>query len=94
MKYGDNHFALNGNWLGGIFEPIYGTANLDGENIVATLTTSFVSDTYGAAYTVSYLIVNSASMSGTMTSMTTRFLPTPSQEPAFQQLIYIVQCNP
>lgn len=94
LKYGDNHIALNGNWLGNIPEPIYGTAMVSGDKIVATLTTALVSETYGTSYAVIYLSVDSTSMYGTMTTMSMTFLPTPSQEPVIQGPIYIVSCNP
>ncbi len=94
LQYGDNHLALNGNWLGGIPEPIYGTAMIVGDNIVSTLTASLVSDTYGTSYSVMYLAVNSATMRGTITYMVTTFSPTPSQQAATTGSIYVVPCGP
>jgi hypothetical protein len=94
LNYGDNHFALNGNWLNSNPSPVFGTAMIAGENIIATLTSSSVINDTDASYTVIYLAVNSTTMAGTMTTMTTSFLPTPSQLPAGQAPIYVYPCNP
>ena len=93
LKYGDNHLALSGKWVSGIQSPIYGSAIGDGENIIATLTTSQASDT-NASYTVLSLTVNSTTMSGTMNTMTMTFLPTPYQQPVGQADIHVLPCNP
>jgi len=101
LYYGDNHLALNGEWQGGIPEPVYGSAMISGENLVATLNSSLASDTYGISYRVSYLTVNLTPQDGstmmffgTITFMTTTYHPTPAQQPAVQLPIYMVPCNP
>ena len=100
LYYGDKHLALNGEWLGGIPEPVYGSAMISGDNLVATVTSSLVSGTYGTFYTVSYLVVNltppdgsTMMFFGTMTSMTTTFQPIPAQQTTVQRPIYMVPCN-
>jgi len=101
LYYGDNHLVLNGEGLGVIPEPVYGTAMINGDKFVATLTSSFVSDTYGASYTVIYLDVDltpsdgsTVMLFGTITMMTTTFHPNPIQQPAVQLPIYVVSCSP
>ena len=96
LNYGDGHFVLNGSSIG-LPAAVVGTGMIDESNFVATLTSSYVSETNGPSYTVSYVVVNlqkSFSMSfGNMTSMVTTFQPSPAQSTT-QIPIYVIPCNP
>jgi len=87
LNYGDDHFVLNGSSIG-LPAAVVGTGLIDGSNFVATLTSSYVSDTNGPSYTVSYVVVNlQESFSvrfGNMTAMITTFQPSPAQSTAFK----------
>ncbi len=104
LSYGDNHYALNGTLIN-FPGAVVGSGMIDGNNFVATLTSSYVDDINGPSYTVSYIIVDmqeSFSMwFGSMTSMTTTYPPmiatyppNPPQSVALQIPIYVVSCNP
>jgi len=73
LVYGENHIVLTGDGI----QPEHGTAVLNGNNIIVTLNSSYVSaDSSISLFSVTHLIINSSTLQGTFTIMT--FDPTTS----------------